>query len=431
MTLKINILFLSKLTKLFVLLWALLLSTQSYSYEKLDKIIAVIGENVIFSSDLERRLKQVKIRLQAQGKPNNISDEKLRSRVLENLISERLQLNLAERNNLTASDAEIDRALQKTKQGLKTQGISFNEYLNSQDLTLYTAKKELGKEIIIDKIQQGMINQRAKVTEREIDNFLSSKAGKEWLTPRLHLRHILIKGESPKKSLTQAKKLHKILQKSPHQFKKLAEKYSQGPNAAKGGDLGVQRKVDLPDLFITEVEGLKIGDISKPFSSGAGVHILQLLNRQGAEPVIVKQYKVRHLLVKTTELFSEQEATDKINSLYQRIIAGESLADLAREHTDDVASKLDGGDLGWSNPQVFVPEFSKVVESAPIGTISKPFKTGFGWHILMVEEQRTKDVFDTVKRNQAAKILRRQRFNDELQIWLQELRDNTYVEVLI
>ncbi|ODS23755.1 hypothetical protein AB835_07170 [Candidatus Endobugula sertula] len=427
----INTLIRSSCFKFIVFSLILLVSVQSHAYEKIDEIIAIVGDHVIFSSDLKRKINQIKVRLRAQGEPNDFNDKILGERVLDSLIAARLQLNLAEKNHIIATDTEIDTALVKTKRGLEARGVAFEEYLSSQELTLNGARKELEEELIIEKIQQGVINQRTSVTEREIDNFLDSKAGKEWLTPRFHLGHILLKGDNTKTVLAHAKRIYKALQESPHQFKKLAEQYSRGPSASKGGDLGMQKKSDLPELFIQKIQTLKVGDITQPFKSNAGVHILQLFNRQGAEPVFVKQYKVKHILVKPTELFSEQEVIDEINVLYQRLISGESFPTLAQEHTDDIASKLKGGDLGWSTLQQFVPEFAKTVEDTPIGTISKPFKSPFGWHILVVEDQRIEDVFESAKRNQVTKILQRQRFNDELQIWLQELRDNTYVDILI
>ena len=140
---------------------------------------------------------------------------------------------------------------------------------------------------------------------------------------------------------------------------------------------------------------------------------------------------MRHILVKTTELFTEAEAKDKVNQLRQRIISGEDFATVATANSEDIGSKANGGDLGWSNPGKFVPEFERVMNSIAIDAISEPFKSQFGWHILKVDGRRTQDMFETVKRNQVTQLLRRQRFQDELQIWLQELRDNVYVEILI
>jgi len=228
-----------------------------------------------------------------------------------------------------------------------------------------------------------------------------------------------------------AKKVYKTAKQPNIDFRKVAASYSKGPNANKGGDLGLLKKDKLPQIFLEQIATLNIGDITQPFRSNAGYHILKLANRTGAEPVIVEQSLVKHILVKPTELFTLKEAKDKINDIYQRILKGENFETLAKKNTDDVGSKLSGGELGWSNPGKFVPEFENTMNSTPIGEVSKPFRSQFGWHIIKIDDRRTQDIFEEVKRSQVIKILRNQRFQDELQIWLQELRDDAYVEILI
>ena len=172
-------------------------------------------------------------------------------------------------------------------------------------------------------------------------------------------------------------------------------------------------------------------NITEAFFSDAGVHILALFDRKGAEPVIVTQYKVRHILVKPTDLFTDEEAQKKIQALRTQIVNGADFTTVAQEQSDDIGSKLDGGDLGWSSPGVFVPAFEKAMQNTPLNTISQPFKSTFGWHILTVEDKRSKDIFEDVKRAQVRNIIGQQRFQDELAIWLKELRESAYVEILI
>lgn len=406
-------------------------SSSSSAYQSIDKVIAIIGDDIIFSTELDRRLAQAKVRAEARGRSINLANAK--EQILEGLISERLQLNLAQRNNIRTTEAEVESAIARTKTRLEENAVSFDNYLSAQGLTLSDAKKELEKELIIDKIQQGVINQRINISKREIDNFLVSKAGKEWLETRYQLGHILLSTNtiSQEKALSQANSLYESLKDPNTEFKKIAARYSKGPNASKGGDLGTKKKAELPELFVQQVESIAIGEITQPFTSNAGVHILKLYQKQGAESILVEQNHVRHLLIKVSELVTDDEAQDKINQLYQRILNGEDLATLANEHTEDIGSKLNGGDLGWSNPGQFVPEFEKIVNQSSIGELSQPFKSTFGWHILRVEDRRTQDMLETVKRNQVGKLLRQQRFQDELQIWLKELRSNAYVEILI
>ena len=411
------------------------LNADANNYQKIDKIIAVIGEeDIIFASELERQIKQTQARLATTGKKTSPKD--LESQALEHLILQHLQLKLAKKNNIQVSQEEIDSALEKTQAGLAARNISLEDYLNSQNLSINAAKKELEKELLVQKIQQAAINQRMNITEKEVVNFLESKAGKDWLTPRYQIGHILLpydnSNNAHKKSvLNNAKKLYKKIIASNNSFQEFAQKYSKGPNAAKGGDLGIKTKDQLPPLFYNKISTLKEGDISQPFTSNAGVHILKLHSRNGAEPVFVEQYKVRHILIKVTDLFIDSEAEKKINTLYQALQKNADFATLAQEYSDDIGSKLNGGDLGWAITNKYVPEFARTIVNTPINTYSKPFRSQFGWHILKVEGKRTEDIFDTVKVAQAAKLLRRQRFNDELQIWLKEIRSNTYVDILL
>jgi peptidyl-prolyl cis-trans isomerase SurA len=409
----------------------LLLSANLWAYEKIDNAIAIVEDDILFSTDLEKRIIQTKARLAARGQ--SLSEQRLQEQALESLILEKLQLILAKKNNIIATQAEIDALAANTKKNLRNNGITYQDYLSSQQLTNEEANKSLEKEIIINKIQQSIINQRIQVTEREIDNFLNSTEGQEWLTPRFHLGHILLPYNEKNKTqiMKQAASLYTLLQNPKTDFSAVAAKYSKGPNANKGGDLGVRKKEELPELFVTQIAELQPEETTQPFQSPAGVHILKLFSRTGAEPVIVDQYKVRHILIKPTELFTNNEAKAKIDALYARLLKGEDFNVIAAEYTDDIGSKLSGGDLGWSMPGGFVPEFERIMLTTPINQISKPFSSQFGWHILTVEDQRKKDVFEDVKRKQVANLLGQQRFQDELQIWLKELRDNSYVELLI
>jgi peptidyl-prolyl cis-trans isomerase SurA len=417
--------------KTVILIGALLISANNFAYQTIDKTIAIIGDDIVFLSELEKKILQAKIRLEAQGA--NFNEKTLQTRVLDDLILERLQLTFATRNNISASKEDIQNALNGTRRNLQKSGLTFEEYIDLQQISQAEAIQELEKEVLIQKVQQGAINQRISVTEKEIDNFLNSKTGQEWLTPRFHLGHIFFPTTDKNKEqiFQKAKGIHRTLRDPKISFRRVAQQYSKGPNASKGGDLGMQTKDEMPELFSTKVDKLSQGDTSAPFYSAAGVHIIKLFSRNGAEPVIAQQFKVSHILVKPSNLFTNEEAKSKIDQLYQRAINGEKFSQLAEENTDDIGSKLTGGDLGWSSPGLFVPAFEKAMKNTPINNISQPFKSQFGWHILTVEDIREKDIFETVKRKQVATILKRQRFQDELQIWLKELRERSYVELLI
>lgn len=415
----------------YFLLFIFLSSGSALANNSIDSVIAIVKDDIIFAQELEQKIQQARIRLQLRNK--GVDETRLRNQLLDTLILEKLQLSLARQNNLQISDADIEDTLNRTKMQLARNNVLFTEYLEAQNLSEVQAKKEIEKELLINRVQRGVIGQRINITEREVDNFLASKEGQEWLVPRFHVGQIFspYNAKNKQKIMAKAKKLHDTVKKQPENFRTFAQQYSQGPNANKGGDIGVQREQDLPPLFAERVVNMNPGDITAPFFSGAGVHILMLFDRKGAEPVIVTQYKVKHILVKPNDLFTEDEAREKINILRSKIANGASFTTVAQENSDDIGSKLSGGDLGWSSPGSFVPAFEKTMQTTPINTLSQPFKSPFGWHILIVEDERTKDIFDDVKQSQVRNIIGQQRFQDELAIWLKELRESAYVEILI
>ena len=402
-------------------------SAYTQSYEQLDKAIAIVEDKVILQSELDQRIAA----LQAQQTDFTIT-ETIKSKILDQLIVEELQLHIAERIKLPISEGDIDGAMTSLLASLDKNGEDMATYLAKQRLDEPQLRQSIARQMKIDRVQEGTVNRRIRVTDREIDEFLTSKSGQEWLKIRFNLSHILlpITGGNEATMVAKAQSLVQQANTGEASFEALAAKHSQGPNAPKGGQLGWREKKQLPDLFLEQVATLKPGSITPPFRSNAGIHILKVNQRSGAEPVMVQRYKVRHILVKSTELFTEAEAKAKIDQLHQQLQQGSDFASLAKQHTDDTGSKFDGGDLGWSTPGAFVPAFEETMKTTPTGNISAPFRSQFGWHILTVEDTKVEDMFDTVKRNRVASILRQRRFNDELQLWLQEIREDAYVELL-
>ena len=400
----------------------------AHGYEALDKTIAVVDKQIILESELEQRLAQIR----ANQAELNINDA-IRRRVLDQMILEQLQMTVAKRVEITIPEGEIEQQIDQLKRDLASRGGNFADYLRAQRQSEASLREAIRRELTLQNLQRGAINQRLRITEREIDEFLQSQAGRDWLTPRLRLNHILLPVDRGNEAamVARAQLILRELQKPGVQFPEIARQVSAGPNAAQGGDLGWRTKDQLAALFYDAVVNLEAGAITGPLRSNAGIHILQVNERSGARPVLVQRYKVRHILIKPTELFTDGEAKAKIDGIYRQLSAGADFIATARKFTEDTASKASGGDLGWSTPGQFVPEFERVMADIPVGTVSPPFRSPFGWHILLVEDSKVEDMFETVKRNQVANILRQRRFEDELQLWLQELRENAYVEVLI
>ncbi len=427
----INLFFKKSILQYFLLATLVLASHNALAYKKIDEVVTVVGDDVIFKSELQHKKNLITRSLTSRGQ--KASKASIENRALELLILEKIQLDLATKANIVINEEELNQSLRNAEKNIRQQGVSISEYLKNQKITQENFAQQIRNSLLIDRLQNAVVNQRIRITEKEIDTFLKSTEGKNWIEPKFHIGHIFLPTtiKNKKRIRKQAQRIYTLLQNPETNFGKIAQKYSKGPNAGKGGDMGILKKEDMPELFSRQVTSLQRGDITPPFSSDAGIHILKVLDRRGAQPVVVTQYETRHILVKVTELFTEEEAKNKIQSLYSRTTSGEDFNALAKEFSEDIGSKLDGGYLDWSIPGKFVKEFEIAMQKTPSGKVSKPFRSQFGWHILKVENSRKKDIFDDVKRNQAANFLRRQRFHDELNIWLQELRENTYVEILI
>lgn len=404
------------------------ITLSSYAYQDIDKAVAVVEKDVILQSELDQRIAMLR-----NSQPEIKMSEANKRRVLDQLILENLQLQIGKRVNAKISEAELNQAVQNLKGQIEDNGINFETYLANQNMSYEKLKNSMEKELIIRKIQEGNIFSRIRITEREIDDFLESSAGQDWQKARFRLSHILlpVKNNNETQAIQLAQNILKEAQKSPNGFQQFAVRFSAGPNASKGGDLGWRTKEELPALFFEQVESLKVGETTQAFKSNAGIHLLKVIKRSGAEPYMVNRYKVRHILISPTELFTDAEAKSKIDSIYQEIKNGVDFAELAKKHTEDTSSKAEGGDVGWSTPGKFVPEFEREMVQTPVGEVSKPFRSQFGWHILKVDDSRTDDMYETVKRNQVVGILRQRRFNDELELWLREIREDAYVELLI
>jgi len=420
--------------KIILMSVVLLTSFNSRAFTLLDRSIAIVDEDVVLASELESKVRVIENRM--VDEVNNNSVVSLQERVLNHLILEKLQLQMAKRAGMTISEAEITKAIDRLQQDLEEKQQSMEAYLQENEFAdLAELREEIHRELLIAQVQQYQVNRRIRISEQDVENFLDSKDGQEWRSPQYRLRHILIAVDSNNQDSMQivearAEAIYQRLLAGAH-FGQMAVDMSNGNNAANGGDLGWRKNSNLPNLFVQHVQGQEIGTIIKPFRSGAGVHILQLADRQGIDRAMVQQSKVRHILIKTSAIINDDDARKKLDELRVRILSGENFDSLAKQYSEDITTALSGGDLGWSTPGKFVPAFEEVMHQTLKANVSHPFRSQFGWHILHIEDRREQDMTDTLTRNQASRLLRQLRFEDELRIWLQEIRDNAYVEILI
>lgn len=402
----------------------------------LDRIVAIIDDRAITQTELDGRVNEIVTRAAGSGVQLPPEDV-IKQQVLDLLISETLQLNAASRYGVTPTDQEVDNAIAGM---LETQGISIAQLTNEITRTGGTMKEfraSIRRQLTIQQISRGLVSSRIQVSDQEIDSFLKSADAQFWSSPDYNLGHILIPVpqsanyvETQNAEVKATRIYEELLNGDNFEAKAIAE--SKGPQALQGGDLGWRKTSALPTLFAQAVPSMEIGQISKPLRSQAGFHILKLKGKRGEEKQVVTQTDVSHILIKPNELLDNAQVKIKLSEIRQDVIAGEAdFGDMAREYTDDIGTKLQGGNMGWSSPGLFVPEFEQTMDNTAIGQISEPFQTQFGWHILRVEDRREEDMTDEVLRSRAANVIRSRRFEDELQLWVQEMRDGAFIDVRI
>ena len=399
----------------------------------LDRVVAIVDEDVVLESELNDRTQAVLQRL--KGQYTQLPDEAvLRKQVLEQLIVERIQLGLAKRYEINVEDAEIDQAIGRIREKNKMNEQQFESDLTRQGLNMASLRNQVRNEITIGHLQQGVVSNRIKISPQEIDNFLASSDGKFATSPDFHIGHILIAIPSSADAETiaaaeqKAKDIYQKLQNGAD-FAQLAIANSNDQAALQGGDIGWRKLAQLPELFGNQLAGLKPGSVTAPFRSGAGFHILKNIEQRGGGQQLIEQTHARHILVKTSEIMDDNQAREKLLALKDRIEKGEDFEKLAKTNSEDTGSMLSGGDLGWSSPGMFVAAFEEAMSTTPIGKISRPFKSQFGWHILEVIERRKEDMSEQMKRNQAQNMIRSRRFDEEFQLWLTQIREEAFVEI--
>lgn len=422
----------NKIGQTLIMAGVILASTVTHAQiQSLDKIIAIVDDDIILQSDLKDRVQMVKNQSKGMRMPPNAI---LRNQVLERLIVESIQLQLADRSGMRISDEQLNQTIQTIA---KQNGLTlknFKKALEKDGVSYAQAREQIRRERLVSEVQRYRVGSKIQISDQDIDAFLKSSRGKSATEEEYRLGHILIQVPSQtsrdqlKAAEKKAKGLVKKLRKGAD-FSQTAVSNSEGRNALKGGDLGWRKQGELPSLFANVVPSLNKGDVSDPIRSASGFHIIKVTNKRGGTSKLVKQTRARHILIQENEIRTEADAKALIKKLHKRIKAGEDFAKLAKEFSDDPGSKVSGGDLNWINDGDMVPAFEKTMKAAKKGKVSKPFKSRFGWHILEVTDYRDKDRGEELQRNQARQLLYSRRFEEELPIWLRQIRTEAYVEL--
>lgn len=401
--------------------------------ELIDRVIAVVDSGVIMESELNLRVQDIIGRLRSEG-TELPPKELLEEQVLERLIIEEIQLQIGDSAGVKISDAELNRALSMLASQNSMNLEQFKESLDANNSSYSKLRDSVRKELVIQRVQRGKVGANIEISEQEIENFLNSEEGRSKLAEQYNVQQILLSlnSEAPESKVNSTKeKGADIIRRynEGESFEKLAATYSSDQNALEGGSLGWRKATELPTLFSDVVTKMKVGEASELIRSGAGFHIIRLAEKKGDVVKFEDQTLVRHILVQPSEIRSEKQTKDLMNEIYQKLADGEDFKQLARQHSEDPGSKMEGGELGWSAPDTFDPAFEAVMNSVDIGVFSTPFQSSFGWHILEVLDRRNEDISDDVRKNRAYSIIFNRKFEQELQRTLIELRSESYVDI--
>jgi peptidyl-prolyl cis-trans isomerase SurA len=398
----------------------------------LDRIVALVDEGVVLQSELNTRI--IEIRGNAARANSTLPEaEQLRTEVLDSLIIENLQMQLAERVSIRFNDDEINRILGSMADN---NNMTFDEYLevlNEAGVYLQT-REQVRKQMTLQELQRGMVNRRIQITEQEIDNFLNSEMGREIMAPDFLVEHMLIPAgnEDPAKQskLRFAADLVARVKDGENFVAVRAAAAQARLFEVEATEFGWLKAEALPNLFREIVEGMEVGDVEGPIEAGNGFHLIQLSNKAGGTEQMVKQTNFRHIMLTPNEIRDEQQTEDTIREFRQQIIDGEEFATLARQNSDDDSSVVAGGDMDWINEGQLPTDMASMIDALDIGNLSEPFRTTNGWHIAEVIERRVTDLSTIYSRNQAEGSLRNRKFDLELQNWLIEIREEAFVEFI-
>lgn len=399
----------------------------------LDRVVAIVDNDVVMQSQLDQRLREVRQTIQKRGAPLP-PEHVLTQQVLERLIIENIQLQIGDRSGIRITDEELNQAMGTIAQRNNMSLDQFRAALAHDGLSYDDAREQVRREMIISRVRQRRVAERIQVSEQEVQNFLASDMGKIQLSEEYRLANILIPvpdGASPETVQAAGRQATELYQqlKQGADFGQLAVSRSAGDNALEGGEIGWRKAAQLPSPFDSMIGSLAVGDVTEPVRTPGGYIILKLEEKRGGSKMLRDEVHVRHILLKPSEIRSEEETQRLAQKLYERIQAGESFGELAKKYSEDPGSKLNGGDLNWVDPESLVPEFREVMNNAPQGQVTKPFRSPFGWHVLEVLGRRATDSSDKFREQQAAQTLRARKYDEELQAWLRQIRDEAYVEI--
>lgn len=400
----------------------------------IDQVSVVVNDGVVLEGEIQSIIQDVKGRA-IENNQSLPSDRALRAQAIERLILNSIQMQMAERMGIQISDAHLDSVLNNiaSSQSQTVEQLRLSVINSGESYERY--RENLRDEIAINEVRRANVHRRVNISLQEVSNLIelmSQQSNKE----EYQIGHILIDVES-KASQEEIKtrkgiadKVIKLLNDGSD-FKKVAIASSSGAKALEGGDWGFMSINEMPTLFAESVKGKKKDEVIGPLRSGAGFHIVKVLDVRGREVVEVKEVSARHILIKPSIILSEDKAKNMLNEFLEQVKAGEKdFAELAKEHSEDPGSAMKGGELGWANPDIYAPKFKEQIAKLEKGEFSPPFRSTYGWHIIQLQDKRTADATEKTQQDQAYQILFKRKFAEESENWLREIRDEAFIEIV-
>lgn len=401
--------------------------------QPLDAIVAVVNDGVIVQSELDSQINLLLAELQSRGA--NIPDRTvLEEQVLDQLILERLQMQRAESLGIEVDEATLTEALTNIAARNGMSLMQLREALEANDLSFEEFREDTRRQILTSRLQQEEVVKEVQVSDQEVERFAETERDSLIVRNEVQLGHILLalpedpSSQQIEQARNEAQELVRRLRQG-EDFAAIARAHSDGGRAQEGGDLGWFPLGEVPTLAAQPAQTLGRGELTDPIRSPSGFHIIRIIDIKGDAPEPVTQTKARHILIRTSEVVSDEDAKRRLEQLRLRVTGGDDFAMLARANSDDTGSALNGGDLGWVNPGDTVPAFEREMDALSPGEISQPFESPFGWHILQVTERRQQDTTDELIQLRAKEALRLRKAEEAKQLWLQRLRDEAYIEI--
>ena len=413
----------------------LMLAFAGQSKQLLDKVAVIVDQGVILESEIQELVNNVKASAATNGQ-SLPSDRALRTQAIERLILENLQAQMAERMGIQISDPQLDQTINNIAQGEGLTPEQFRNAVAADGLTYETYRESIRKELVMGEVRRANVRRRVYITPQEINTLVELLNQQGDAQAEYRLGHILIglPNNATEVEITDAReRADKVLEllNNGSDFQKIAIASSSGAEALDGGDMGWMNINSMPTLFAEAVEGKPKEELIGPIRSGAGFHILKVADTRGVEVVQVEEVNARHILITPSIILSDTKAEQMLTEFRAQLIEGDAdFAELAKEHSEDPGSALRGGELGWNDPNIYVPAFKEALATLEKDEYSMPIRSQHGWHLIQLIERRVDDATERRKEERAYQLIFNRKFQEETDAWMREMRDEAYIEVV-